>query len=92
MDTLLHIILEMRNQYMKIYHVTFNRYCNACNNYVSNNNKQILKYIDTPYPFLICEDDIPEIMEWGGGIKELTFVGNLRDNYIYRKEDKSNDE
>jgi hypothetical protein len=65
---------------MRVYSVTFNSYTNASNNTVSNNSKEpgAEKYITVgKEPFLVTEDQIETMCQYGGGIKTLIFVGNL---------------
>ena len=68
---------------MKIYAVTFNQHINSSNDAVSKvdpeNRKSSLYLSIGNQPFLITEDQIEQIREYGYGIKSLVFVGNLWD-------------
>ena len=59
---------------MKIYEVTFLEYTNPMKNTVKDKYDN---YLDVTRPFLIKECDITRISSFGGGIKELKYVGTL---------------
>lgn len=70
---------------VKIYEVTFLRYTICMNDTVSDQKEDFtfskdfsdLKYLDVQSPFLIKEADIPYYQKFGGGFKDLRFVGYL---------------
>ena len=66
---------------MKVYEVTFNRYTDNTQTAVANNIDVVM---ETPMilclekkPFLITESQISDVMNFGDGIRELKFIGNL---------------
>ena len=73
---------------VKVYSVTFMQYIDCLKDTISNNNKKDTKYITViehgfeHAPFLIKEYDIDKYKDFGGGIKELIFVGYMEDNTL----------
>ena len=66
----------------KIYSVTFCQYTNCMNDTVRRNSddKFCMDFIHTGRdPFLIPEDKIDYYMGYGGGIKDMNFVGCMED-------------
>lgn len=61
---------------MKLYKVTFINYTNPLKNAVKDSDNN---YIDTSKPLIIKETDIEKIMKYGNGIKELEYVGDLKE-------------
>lgn len=65
---------------VKVYSITFNAYTNCLHDTVSNGTYDI-KDAEYMYvgrdPLLIREDEIEKYRTWGGGIKDLHYVGNL---------------
>ena len=62
----------------KIYSIDFIKYTNNLYNTVTDNNHE--HYIEVGKdPFLICEDEIEYYMKFGGGIKNMIFVGYMED-------------
>ncbi len=61
----------------KIYAVEFLHYTNCMNNCVTDGERYI--NIERTQPFLIREDDIEKYKHFGGGIRLLTFMGNMED-------------
>lgn len=60
----------------RIYQIEFNQYINAMDKEVYC--KESDEYMNTPFPFLIREDEIGEMHKWGQGIKTLKFMGYLK--------------
>ena len=73
---------------MKIYAVTFNKYTNCQRDTVTNrdslppeeahNHKMI--HAGGDGKFLVTEDQIIDMLDYGGGIRNMEFVGNLYDS------------
>ncbi len=61
---------------IKIYEVEFQEYSTPLQNFVSKDGDH-LAHLETPFPFLIKENQIEKVRQFGGGIKKLTFIGNL---------------
>lgn len=58
----------------KVYIVNFMSYTNCMNNAVSNGET----YLDIGYePFLVRESDLDYYRQFGGGYRDLKFVGNI---------------
>jgi len=62
----------------KIYRITFNEYTNALRDTIYNEDED--RYLDIPDLFLIKEGDVQFFQGYGGGIKEMKFVGELYEN------------
>jgi len=65
---------------LKVYRVTFMTYTNALKTTVSNGEFMIDKYksIELGHePFLITEDQIEYYNQFGGGIRNMEFVGYM---------------
>ncbi len=64
---------------MKIYEITFNQYTNAMHDCVSKGKEtgSADNYLSVPKTMLIEEKDIEKIREYGEGIRELKYVGDL---------------
>lgn len=63
----------------KVYSISFISYTNCLKNTVSHNTRD-MTYLHIPDPCLIFEDDIEKYMEYGGGIKDMIFVGYILEN------------
>ena len=64
----------------KVYAVTFMNYTDWTKDTVSNGEEEIgkVKYIHIGEdPFLILENDIEHYQKFGGGIRDMVFVGNI---------------
>jgi hypothetical protein len=59
----------------KVYKVTFVRYMNYRSNTVCDNDGNYIDIGDEE--FVILEHEIPFYQKFGGGIRELKFVGNV---------------
>ena len=59
----------------KVYSVDFIQYTNCLNTAVTDDNHE--NYITVDNPFLIFEDEIEYYMKFGGGIKNMIFVGYM---------------
>lgn len=66
------------NNLVKMYSVEFMSYTNCIKDTVSHNGKD-MAYMHVNNrdhePFIISEFQIPEMMNWGGGIRTLKFIG-----------------
>ena len=61
---------------IKIYELIFIRYTNSMRSQVKTQEGE---YLEITNPFLIKECDIEAIKKYGGGIKELKYVGCLKE-------------
>jgi len=62
---------------VKIYAVGFMQYTNCMNDVVCHNEKDMC-YIDVGrQPFLVPEDQLGYFSNFGGGYKDVHFVGNM---------------
>ena len=67
----------MKYKLMKCYEITFMNYTNCMNDTVRHNNKD-MTFLDVgKESFIVKESDIEKISEYGGGIRDATFVGNI---------------
>ena len=64
----------------KVYEVEFMKYTNCMNDTVSDNNGELGKgrYLDIGRePFLVKESDLLKYEKFGGGFRNIRFVGNM---------------
>lgn len=64
----------------KIYKVEFMEYTNVLRNTVSNQKQEVAdkKYLTVgKEPFLVKESELDKYSTWGGGFRNIEFVGNL---------------
>lgn len=67
----------------KLYYVTFMYYTNCINDTVSNyesngHDLERIEYLTVgAEPFLLRESDLPKYQKFGGGYREIKFVGNI---------------
>ena len=63
----------------KVYAIDFIRYTDCLNDTVSNSDPDNTEYIEVGRhePFLVVEDDIDHYMKFGGGIRNMKFVGYI---------------
>ena len=61
----------------KLYEVTFMQYTNPTKDKVKSEDGK--EYIDTDKPLIIKEEDIDRIRKYGNGIKELKYIGQLKE-------------
>lgn len=70
----------------KIYAITFLKYTDYAKTAVSDNNGHYVHIPSTGY-LLIFENEIPYYQQYGGGLKDIIFIGylDLKDDEFYEK-------
>ncbi len=65
------------NKLVKVYSVSFIQYTNCMNDTVRHNDRD-MTFIDVGREsFLVKESDLAKVSEYGGGLRDIHFIGNL---------------